>query len=121
VRTVILAGATTPNCIRATCYDALSLDYNVVLLEDCCSSQTEEIQIANMGDMRRIGAVIMSSREFESYGPETVPDMLDQVAGAWKPILSRPSLFPKPAKGACSWTDGKKHEKAAAFGSGFFI
>ena len=99
VRTVILAGATTPNCIRATCYDALSLDYNVVLLDDCCSSQTEEIQIANMGDMRRIGAVIMSSREFESYGPETVPDMLDQVRRSMEADPQPPEPFSETGEG----------------------
>ena len=32
VDTVLLAGTTTPNCIRTTCYDAISLDYRVVVL-----------------------------------------------------------------------------------------
>ena len=41
VDTVILAGTTTPNCIRTTCYDALSLDYDVVVLSDCTSSVTD--------------------------------------------------------------------------------
>lgn len=74
VRTVILAGTTTPNCIRTTCYDAVALDYNVVVLEDCCSSQTEIIQTVNMEDMKNIGAVIMSSARFETYDKDTVPD-----------------------------------------------
>ena len=30
VRTVILTGTTTPNCIRTSCYDGLSLDYNIL-------------------------------------------------------------------------------------------
>ena len=34
VRTVILAGTTTPNCVRTTCYDAIALEYNTVLLSD---------------------------------------------------------------------------------------
>ena len=74
VRTVILAGTTTPNCIRTTCYDAVALDYNVVVLEDCCSSQTEIIQRVNIEDMENIGAVIMSSARFETYDKDTVPD-----------------------------------------------
>ena len=37
VRTLYLIGTTTPNCIRTTCYDGLSLDYNVGILTDCCS------------------------------------------------------------------------------------
>lgn len=64
VDTVLLAGTTTPNCVRATCYDAISLDYGVVVLEDCCSSNTEEIQRANLLDMGNVGAAIRSSGEF---------------------------------------------------------
>lgn len=64
IDTVILIGTTTPNCIRTTCYDAISLDYNVVVIDDCCSSQTEEIQRANIFDMKNIGAHIITSDEF---------------------------------------------------------
>lgn len=64
VDTVLLAGTTTPNCIRTTCYDAVSLDYKVTVLEDCCSSNTEDIQRSNMRDMENIGAEIRSSAAF---------------------------------------------------------
>jgi len=64
VDTVVLTGTTTPNCIRTTCYDAISLDYSVVVLEDCCSSNTDSIQKANLLDMRNIGAVIRRSADF---------------------------------------------------------
>ena len=63
-RIVILTGTTTPNCIRTTCYDGLSLDYNILIIEDCCSSNTEEIQRVNMEDMARVGAVLTTSKEF---------------------------------------------------------
>ena len=59
VDTVILIGTTTPNCIRTTCYDAIALDYHTIIIEKCCSSQSKEIQDANMADMERIGAVIL--------------------------------------------------------------
>ncbi len=59
VDTVVLIGTTTPNCVRTTCYDAIALDYETVIIERCCSSQTEEIQKANMLDMERIGAKII--------------------------------------------------------------
>ena len=68
VKTVFLTGTTTPNCIRTSCYDGLSLDYNIVIIEDCCSSNTEEIQRVNMEDMQRVGAVIHSSAEFLADG-----------------------------------------------------
>lgn len=74
VRTVILAGTTTPNCVRTTCYDAIALEYGAVVLTDCCSSQTEEIQRVNLEDMERAGAVLMDSAAFAGYGPDTVPD-----------------------------------------------
>ena len=68
VDTVILAGTTTPNCIRTTMYDALSLEYNSIVISDCTSSVTEDIQQANLRDMRNIGAHVMSLEEFMAGG-----------------------------------------------------
>lgn len=64
VKEIYLMGTTTPNCIRTTCYDGISLDYNVTVIEDCCSSNSLEIQKANIIDMRNIGAEIISSKDF---------------------------------------------------------
>ncbi len=64
IDTVVLIGTTTPNCIRTTCYDGLSLNYDVVVIEDATSSRTEDVQRANIEDMRFIGATILSSEEF---------------------------------------------------------
>ena len=61
---LILAGTTTPNCIRTTCYDAISLDYDVTVLSDCTSSKTEEIQQSNLRDMENVGAKISDSAAF---------------------------------------------------------
>ena len=60
---VSLAGTTTPNCIRTSCYDAISLDYDVTVLRDCTSSATDEIQRGNLADMERAGARLMDSDE----------------------------------------------------------
>ena len=59
VDTVLLAGTTTPNCIRSTFYDALSLDYDAVVLSDCTSS------VANLADMQRVGGRIMTAADLE--------------------------------------------------------
>ena len=59
VDTVILAGTTTPNCIRTTMYDAISLEYNA----------TEDIQRANLLDMSNIGGHVMSLEEFKAGKP----------------------------------------------------
>ena len=79
VGTVVLIGTTTPNCIRTTCYDANALDYNVVVLSDCTSSQTEEIQRVNLEDMARMGAHVMTAAEFAGYDAGTVPDLAADI------------------------------------------
>ena len=61
IKKIYLIGTATPNCIRTTCYDGLSLDYEVTIIEDACSSATPEIQQSNIDDMRRIGAEIISA------------------------------------------------------------
>lgn len=68
VQTVVLTGTTTPNCIRTTCYDALSLDYDAVVLSDCTSSVNDAVQTANLEDMQRIGAKIMTLEEMKKHG-----------------------------------------------------
>ena len=82
VGTVVLMGTTTPNCIRTTCYDALSLDYNVVLLEDCTSSRTPAVQAANIEDMAFIGAHIMTCDDFCAQGLASVPDVVGNAREA---------------------------------------
>ena len=56
VDSLLIAGTQYPNCIRATVTDALSLDYRVTVLTDCCSARTPEIAEANLTDMRNLGA-----------------------------------------------------------------
>ena len=82
IDTVILTGTTTPNCIRTTCYDAISLEYNVVVIEDCTSSATPQIQSANILDMKNIGAQILSSAEF--IGGAALTDSVGTVRAAVK-------------------------------------
>ena len=82
ISTVVLAGTTTPNCVRSTCYDALSLNYNVVVLEDATSSRTPEVQRANIEDMAYIGAHIMSVAEFLEQGLSQVQDVAGDTARA---------------------------------------
>lgn len=82
VTTVVLIGTTTPNCIRSTCYDALSLNYNVVVIDDCTSSRTPEVQRANIEDMAFIGAHIMDCETFCREGLAQVDDVAGSVAAA---------------------------------------
>ena len=59
MKNVLLAGTTTPNCVRTTCYDSIAYNYRTLVLSRCTSSQTDEIQNANIEDMRRAGAEII--------------------------------------------------------------
>ncbi len=102
VRTVILTGTTTPNCIRTTCYDANALDYNVVVIEDCCSSQTEEIQRANIADMARMGAIVIDEYDFEKYDENTVTDMAKVIRLKEQGAGRNPEPFDEYPNG---WTD----------------
>ncbi len=83
VETVVLIGTTTPNCIRTTCYDALSLNYNVAVVEDCTSSRSPEVQAANIADMAFIGAFVLDCDEFCEDGladmPDTVAEMREEL------------------------------------------
>lgn len=105
IETVILTGTTTPNCVRTTCYDANALEYNVVVLEDCCSSATEEIQRVNIEDMARIGAVIMSGAEFEHYNENTVPNLSEHIRAQMLTENYYPEPFVTTEDGSVSWTD----------------
>ena len=64
IDTVIVTGTTTPNCIRATVFDSICLDYNTIVLDDCTSSVNEEVQRVNMLGMQTIGAVIANAEDF---------------------------------------------------------
>ena len=104
IRTVILAGTTTPNCVRTTCYDAIALEYNAVVLTDCCSSQTEEIQRVNLEDMGRAGAMLMNSDAFRDFGPDTVPDTSAVIRAAMEREDIAPEPFTEGPDGVC-WPD----------------
>jgi len=56
VNHVVVAGVQTPNCIRATAFDALAEDFSVGSgLADCTASATEVVQQANLFDLRNAG------------------------------------------------------------------
>lgn len=85
IRTVVLTGTTTPNCIRSTCYDALSYGYNVAVVEDATSSRTEDVQRANIADMAFIGVFVLSS---DAFCERLLADM-DDTAGRVREAIHR--------------------------------
>lgn len=100
VACVILAGTTTPNCIRATCYDAMAHGFDAAVLADATSSRSPEVQTANLDDMATVGARIMSTDELAALGeplvvrPYTafdVPAMTD----IWNQVVEDGIAFPQ--------------------------
>ena len=61
ITTVLVSGTQTPNCVRSTAVDALSHDFRSIVLADCTSSRTEQIQQSNLADMEAAGIEIASS------------------------------------------------------------
>ncbi len=61
---IVLVGLQTPNCIRATAVDALSLDYAVSVLSDATGSRTVDVQRSNLEDMTAMGVEILSTQQF---------------------------------------------------------
>lgn len=55
VEKVIVAGTQYPNCIRATANDAMSFDYDVTVVTDCCSAKTKEVELSNIYDLKNLG------------------------------------------------------------------
>ena len=45
VKKVVVAGVQTPNCVRATAYDAIAYDYDSVVLSDATASKSKEVQV----------------------------------------------------------------------------
>ena len=69
VNQIVVTGIQTPNCIRATVWDANSLDYEVIVLTDGTAAKTPDVHRANLYDMQNIGIQLMATDEFISHLP----------------------------------------------------
>ena len=66
VTEVVVTGIQTPNCIRATVFDAIAYNYPVIVVEDAVGAKTEEIHRANLLDMANIGVRIVKAKDILS-------------------------------------------------------
>lgn len=66
---IVVTGVQTPNCIRATVWDANSLDYEVIVLTDGTGAKTQKVHQANLYDMQNIGIQLMTTDEFIALLP----------------------------------------------------
>jgi len=58
-----IMGASLPNSPRATMFDAVSLDYDVIGVEDGLATMNEDTRIANLRDVEAIGVRIATANE----------------------------------------------------------
>ncbi|NPU85815.1 MAG: cysteine hydrolase [Syntrophaceae bacterium] len=61
---VVVCGLQYPNCVRATVLDAVSLDYTVTLITDATAGETRAVCEANILDMKNIGVLCVTLKEF---------------------------------------------------------
>lgn len=60
---IAVMGQTLPNCPRATMFDAVALDYDVIAVEDGLATGNEDTRIANLRDLEGIGIRIATANE----------------------------------------------------------
>ena len=82
IGTLVLAGTTTPNCVRSTAYDGLARGFNVAILRDATSSRSPEAQEANLADMEAAGIQLIHTGDFAANGLLHVRDTEAEVARA---------------------------------------
>ena len=82
IGTIVLAGTTTPNCVRSTAYDGLALGFNVAVLRDATSSRSPEAQEANLADMEAAGIQLIHTDDVAANGLLHVRDTEAEVARA---------------------------------------
>jgi nicotinamidase-related amidase len=60
---IAVMGVTLPNCPRATMFDAVALDYDVIAVEDGLATGSEDTRIANLRDLEAIGVRVATANE----------------------------------------------------------
>ena len=63
VMRLVVTGVNLPNCPRATMYDAIGLDYDVVAPTDGLAAANEETRQANFTDLAAVGVRIATAQE----------------------------------------------------------
>jgi len=67
VQSLVVTGIQTPNCIRTTVFDAIAVNYPVVVVGDATGAKNGAIHAANLLDMANIGVRILKSPDVAAY------------------------------------------------------
>lgn len=60
---LVVMGASLPNSPRATMFDAICLDYEVIAVEDGLATASEETRMANLKDLQAVGVRVATADE----------------------------------------------------------
>lgn len=60
---IFVTGTQYPNCVRATVFDAIALDYDVTVVTDATSAETDTIASANITDLKNVGVRCLTLAE----------------------------------------------------------
>ena len=72
---LIVTGATTSGCVRATVIDGFSYNFRQAVVEDCCFDRYDLSHVANLFDMNAKYADVVMSNNIIAY-IKTLPDNL---------------------------------------------
>lgn len=67
VDTLIVTGATTSGCVRATVVDAVQSGFNVLVPRDCCADRAEAPHEANLYDMQQKYADVTDAEDISVW------------------------------------------------------
>jgi len=64
VKTLVVAGVQTPNCVRATAVDGVGHDFEVFVLSDATAASSVGVHEANLFDLKNMGVNVITVGEF---------------------------------------------------------
>lgn len=82
VDTVIVAGATTSGCVRATVVDAMSYNFRTIVASDCVGDRALEPHAANLFDMEQKYADLLTADEIVATLRQAPVSSVAAAAGA---------------------------------------
>jgi maleamate amidohydrolase len=78
---VIVTGATTSGCVRATVLDAFSLNYRVAIAEECCFDRSQASHAINLCDMNAKYADVVETAEVTRFFEGLEPNLFSLPPG----------------------------------------
>lgn len=83
---LIVTGATTSGCVRATVLDSFSLNYRTILVEDACFDRVEASHALNLCEMHAKYADVVASEEALAHIDELAEGLFELPGGAHSQI-----------------------------------